>query len=61
MSEDNIGVREARRDDLETLARWAEAMALEPERKRLDAITVRRGTAAGTCADSCSRRWMAAP
>lgn len=45
MSEDNIRVREARRDDLETLARWAEAMALETEHKRLDAITVRRGIA----------------
>jgi ribosomal protein S18 acetylase RimI-like enzyme len=38
-------IREARRDDLETLARWAEAMALETERKRLDPLTVRRGIA----------------
>jgi ribosomal protein S18 acetylase RimI-like enzyme len=45
MGDDTIRVREARRDDLETLARWAEAMALETEHKRLDAITVRRGIA----------------
>jgi ribosomal protein S18 acetylase RimI-like enzyme len=45
MSEDTIRVREARRDDLETLARWAEAMAWETEQKRLDPITVRRGIA----------------
>jgi ribosomal protein S18 acetylase RimI-like enzyme len=45
MHEEAIRVREARRDDLETLARWAEAMAMETEHKRLDAITVRRGIA----------------
>lgn len=45
MSDDTIHIREARRDDLETLARWAEAMALETEHKRLDSLTVRRGIA----------------
>lgn len=45
MTDDTIRIREARRADLETLARWAEAMALETEHKRLDAITVRRGIA----------------
>lgn len=42
----SIRVREARPDDVETLARFAEAMALETESKRLDAATVRRGIAA---------------
>jgi ribosomal protein S18 acetylase RimI-like enzyme len=45
MADDPILVREARRADLEMLARWAEAMAQETEHKRLDAITVRRGIA----------------
>ena len=45
MNDDTIQVRDARRDDLETLARWAEAMALETEHKRLDSLTVRRGIA----------------
>jgi len=42
-----ILIRDANCDDLETLARWAEAMALETERKTLDAATVRAGIAAG--------------
>lgn len=45
MDEVAIRIREAGRDDLETLARWAEAMALETENKRLDPLTVRRGIA----------------
>lgn len=42
-----IIIRDAHRDDLETLARWAEAMALETESKTLAAAIVRAGIAAG--------------
>ena len=45
MTDERIHVRDARRAELETLARWAEAMAWETEQKKLDPITVRRGIA----------------
>lgn len=45
MTDGAMQVRPAGRDDLELLARWAEAMALETEHKRLDSLTVRRGIA----------------
>jgi len=41
-----ITIRAATAADVETLARFAEAMAWETERKRLDPQTVRRGIAA---------------
>lgn len=41
-----LHVRPARRDEIDRLADWARAMALETEHKTLDADTVRRGIAA---------------
>ena len=38
-----IQVRDARREDVALMARWAQAMALETEDKPLDATTVARG------------------
>lgn len=41
-----VAVRDALRADIDLLARWAIAMALETEHKTLDPDTVRRGIAA---------------
>lgn len=54
-----IRLRDATADDIETLARWAEAMALETENKRLDPATVRAGIAAGI-ADAAKARYLVA-
>lgn len=54
-----IAVRAATPADLETLAVWAEAMALETEGKTLDAPTVRAGIAAGL-ADPAKARYLVA-
>ena len=54
-----IIVRSAIAADLETLARWAEAMALETEGKTLDAATIRAGIAAGL-ADAAKARYLIA-
>jgi GNAT superfamily N-acetyltransferase len=54
-----ITIRTATLDDLETLARWAEAMALETEGKVLDAATIRAGIAAGL-ADPHKARYLVA-
>lgn len=52
-------LRPATLADLETLARWAEAMALETEGKTLDAATIRAGIAAGI-ADPGKARYLVA-
>jgi GNAT superfamily N-acetyltransferase len=52
-------IRTATSADLETLARWAEAMALETEAKVLDAATIRAGIAAGL-ADPHKARYLVA-
>jgi GNAT superfamily N-acetyltransferase len=54
-----IALRPATAADLETLARWAEAMALETEGKVLDAGTIRAGIAAGL-ADPNKARYLVA-
>ena len=54
-----IIVRSAIAADLETLARWAEAMALETEGKTLDAAAIRAGIAAGL-ADAAKARYLVA-
>lgn len=54
-----IAIRAATATDIETLARWAEAMALETEGKTLDAKTVRAGIAAGV-ADPHKARYVVA-
>ena len=54
-----ITIRIATPADLETLARWAEAMALETEAKVLDAATIRAGIAAGL-ADPHKARYLVA-
>jgi GNAT superfamily N-acetyltransferase len=54
-----ITIRVATPADLETLARWAEAMALETEAKVLDAATIRGGIAAGL-ADPHKARYLVA-
>lgn len=54
-----IHVRFATPDDVETLAAWAEAMALETESKSLDAATIRAGIAAGV-ADPHKARYLVA-
>lgn len=54
-----IIIRAATPADLETLARWAEAMALETEGKVLDADTIRAGIAAGI-ADPAKARYLVA-
>ncbi|WP_028770933.1 GNAT family N-acetyltransferase [Silanimonas lenta] len=59
MSPTPITVRPARADELDTLARWAEAMAFETEGKRLDPVTVRAGIAAGL-ADPAKARYFVA-
>jgi ribosomal protein S18 acetylase RimI-like enzyme len=43
----DLQVRAATADDLDLMARWAQAMAIETEDKALDADTVTRGIAAG--------------
>lgn len=43
----DLQVRTATDDDLDLMARWAQAMAIETEGKALDADTVTRGIAAG--------------
>ncbi|MCZ8115648.1 GNAT family N-acetyltransferase [Silanimonas sp.] len=52
-------IRAATPADLEILARWAEAMALETEGKVLDATTIRAGIAAGL-ADPHKARYLIA-
>jgi ribosomal protein S18 acetylase RimI-like enzyme len=52
-------IRPATPDDVETLARWAEAMALETEDKTLDAATIRAGIGAGV-ADAAKARYLVA-
>lgn len=52
-------IRPANAADVETLARWAEAMALETEGKRLDAATVRAGIAAGIADPGKARYFVA--
>ena len=52
-------VRTATAADVETLARWAEAMALETEGKVLDAATVRAGIAAGLADPGKARYFVA--
>ena len=52
-------IRTATPTDLETLARWAEAMAMETEGKVLDGATIRAGIAAGL-ADSHKARYLVA-
>ena len=42
-STEAILVRPARQEDVSLMARWAEAMALETEDRKLDAAVVRRG------------------
>jgi GNAT superfamily N-acetyltransferase len=54
-----IRLREARTDDLETLARWAEAMAWETEHKRLDPQRIRGGLAAGLADPRKARYFIA--
>lgn len=54
-----ITIRPATPADGETLARWAEAMALETEGKQLDSATVRAGIAAGL-ADAAKARYFVA-
>jgi len=54
-----IAIRTATPTDLDTLARWAEAMALETEGKVLDAATIRAGIAAGL-ADPHKARYLVA-
>lgn len=54
-----IVIRTATSADLETLARWAEAMALETEGKVLDAATVRGGIAAGLADPNKARYFVA--
>jgi GNAT superfamily N-acetyltransferase len=54
-----IALRAATAADLETLAAWAEAMALETEGKSLDAATIRAGIAAGL-ADPHKARYLIA-
>ncbi len=52
-------LRPATPADVETLARWAEAMALETEGKTLDAATIRAGIGAGV-ADPVKARYLIA-
>lgn len=52
-------IRPARPADVEILAAWAEAMALETEGKSLDATTIRAGIAAGL-ADAHKARYLVA-
>lgn len=52
-------IRPANAADVETLARWAEAMALETEGKVLDPATIRAGIAAGL-ADPGKARYLVA-
>jgi len=54
-----IHVRSATSADVDTLAAWAEAMALETEGKTLDAATIRAGIAAGV-ADANKARYLVA-
>lgn len=54
-----IAIRTATPADLESLACWAEAMALETEGKVLDASTIRAGIAAGL-ADPHKARYFVA-
>ena len=54
-----ITVRPAVPADVDTLAAWAEAMALETEGKTLDAATIRAGIAAGV-ADPHKARYLVA-
>lgn len=54
-----ITVRAAAPTDLDTLASWAQTMAWETERKRLDADVVRRGIAAAL-ADPAKARYFVA-
>lgn len=54
-----LRVRDAVAGDAELLARWAEAMAWETERKRLDERTVRAGVEAGLADAAKARYFMA--
>ena len=54
-----LQVRPACASDLETLAAWAEAMALETEAKVLEPSTIRAGIAAGL-ADAAKARYFVA-
>lgn len=54
-----IAVREATKDDVSLMARWAEAMAFETENKQLDLDTVSRGIGIGVGDPSRSRYFMA--
>ncbi|MCA1714203.1 MAG: GNAT family N-acetyltransferase [Gammaproteobacteria bacterium] len=56
---DRLRIRPAAASDLALLAEWAQAMALETERKRLDPDTVRAGIAAGL-ADVAKARYFIA-
>ncbi|MGL6291232.1 MAG: GNAT family N-acetyltransferase, partial [Silanimonas sp.] len=54
-----MAIRTAVSADLEILAAWAEAMALETEGKVLDAATIRAGISAGL-ADAMKARYLIA-
>lgn len=54
-----LTIRAATAADVETLAAWAEAMALETEGKTLDAATIRAGIAAGL-GDAHKARYLVA-
>lgn len=54
-----LRVREARAGDCDLLARWAIAMAMETEHKRLDPATVTAGVAAGIADRDKARYFIA--
>ena len=55
----DLQVRAATADDLDLMARWAQAMAIETEDKALDADIVTRGIAAGLADPGRARYYVA--
>lgn len=55
----DILIRPAHRDDIDLLAQWACAMAMETEHKRLDPGTVQRGIATAMAQPQRGRYWLA--